>query len=148
MRQSAILLILGTAFGFVLSRSGATDYDVIQRMFLLQDFQLYGILGTAVLIAGLGLRWMEARGRRAGGQPLTIRPKALSRGTIVGSLIFGIGWSMTGMCPGPVLVNLGEGKLYALPAFAGVLAGTWLVGRGYERLRGPMGLPPAAERDG
>lgn len=148
MRQNAILLGLGTAFGFVLSRGGATDYDVIQRMFLLQDFQLYGILGTAVLIAGLGLRWMEARGRRAGGEPLTIRPKSLSRGTIVGSLIFGIGWSMTGMCPGPVLVNLGEGKLYAVPAFAGVLAGTWLVGRGYEWLRGPMGLPAAAERDG
>ena len=45
MRQYAILLGLGTAFGFVLSRGGATDYDVIQRMFLLQDFQLYGILG-------------------------------------------------------------------------------------------------------
>ncbi len=148
MRQNAIFLILGTSFGFALSRGGATDYDVIQRMFLLESFQLYGILGTAVLITGLGLRWMEARGRRMGGAPLAIRPKPFNRGTIAGSLLFGVGWSMTGMCPGPVLVNIGEGKLYALPAFAGVLAGTWWVGRFYDRLRVPMGLPPAAEREG
>lgn len=148
MRQNAIFLILGTSFGFALSRGGATDYDVIQRMFLLESFQLYGILGTAVLITGLGLRWMEARGRRMGGAPLAIRSKPFNRGTIAGSLLFGVGWSMTGMCPGPVLVNIGEGKLYALPAFAGVLAGTWLVGRFYDRLRIPMGLPPAAEREG
>jgi uncharacterized membrane protein YedE/YeeE len=148
MRQNAIFLILGTSFGFALSRGGATDYDVIQRMFLLESFQLYGILGTAVLITGLGLRWMEARGRRMGGAPLAIRPKPFNRGTIAGSLLFGVGWSMTGMCPGPVLVNIGEGKLYALPTFAGVLAGTWWVGRFYDRLRVPMGLPPAAEREG
>lgn len=146
--QTVLFLLLGTAFGFTLSRSGAADYDVIQNMFLLQDFRLYGILGTAVLLTGLGLRLMERAGHTMGGRPLKLQAKALNRGTIVGSLIFGVGWSMTGMCPGPVLVNLGEGKLYALPAFAGVLAGTWLVGWGYERLRRPMGLPPAAERSG
>ncbi len=147
-RNTAIFLALGTAFGFTLSRSGAADYGVIQNMFLLREFRLYGILGTAVLLTGLGLRLLERRGCTMGGRPLRLQPKDLNRGTLVGSLIFGVGWSMTGMCPGPVLVNLGEGKLYALPAFAGVLLGTWLVGRAYAGLRGPLGLPPAAERGG
>lgn len=146
--QTALFLLLGTAFGFTLSRSGAADYDVIQNMFLLRDFQLYGILGTAVLLTGLGLRLMERGGHTMGGRPLKLQPKPFNRGTLVGSLIFGVGWSITGMCPGPVLVNLGEGKLYALPAFAGVLAGTWLLGRFYDRVRRPMGLPAAADRSG
>ena len=87
MRQNALFLVLGTAFGLVLSRGGATDYDIIQRMFLLESFQLYGILGTAVLVTGLGLRWMEAHGRRAGGAPLAIRSKPFNRGTVAGSLL-------------------------------------------------------------
>ena len=54
----------------------------------------------------------------------------MNRGTVVGSLLFGVGWSITGMCPGPILVNIGEGKVYALAALAGALAGAALFGTG------------------
>jgi uncharacterized membrane protein YedE/YeeE len=60
---------------------------------------------------------------------------------VVGSLLFGIGWSLTGMCPGPIFVNIGEGKLYAIAALAGALTGAALFGSVYDRLRGPLGLP-------
>lgn len=133
--------VLGAAFGWILSRSGAADYGFIQRMFQLRSFQLYGILGTGVLTLFVGLRILERVGRTASGEPIVIRRKAVNAGNWVGGAIFGVGWSITGMCPGPVFVNLGEGKVYALFAFAGVVAGTWLVGRLHPWLAGRLGLP-------
>ncbi|MDP6946004.1 MAG: YeeE/YedE thiosulfate transporter family protein [Myxococcota bacterium] len=137
-------LLFGAAFGFVLSRSGATDYEVVQRMFLFQDPQLYGIIGTAVAVIAPGLWLLKRRGRALGGQPLRVPTKPRHRGNVLGGLLFGIGWSLTGMCPGPVLVNLGEGKIYAWAAFGGVLVGTTLFGVLYPRLQAPLGLPPLA----
>jgi hypothetical protein len=140
-RDGLPVLLFGTAFGLVLSRSGAADYDMLQEMFFLRSFQIYGILFTAVGLLGIALLILRRFGRTLGGEPIAIRPKALHRGTVVGSVLFGIGWSLTGMCPGPIAVNLGEGKVYALPALAGAVLGAWLVGRFYERLRGPLRLP-------
>ena len=135
-------LAFGIAFGFVLSQSGATDYQVIQEMFLFRDIQLYGIIGTAVCVIAPGLWWLKRHGRALGGAPIVVNPKPRHRGNALGGLLFGVGWSLTGMCPGPVLVNLGEGKLYAIAAFAGVLVGTTLLGLLYPRLQRPLGLPP------
>ena len=137
-----LYLLLGTMFGFVLSRSGAADYDYIQGMFLLERFQLYGIIGTAVALTAPGLWLIKRRGRTALGRPIDVELKPLHRGNIVGGLLFGIGWSLAGMCPGPILVNIGEGKLYALAALAGALAGAGLLGAAYPRLQRTFGLPP------
>ena len=134
-------LLVGVAFGFVLSRSGAADYDFVQGMFLLESFQLYGIIGCAVLVTAPGLRVLRRVGRTAGGAPLRVVPKPRHPGNVVGGALFGIGWSLTGMCPGPILVNLGEGKLYAVGALAGALAGAALFGSLYARLASPLRLP-------
>ena len=137
----ALFLLLGVVFGFVLSRSGAGDYDYIQGMFLFERFQLYGIIGSAVVLTAPGLWFIQRRGRTASGAAVQVELKPLTRGTVVGSVLFGIGWSITGMCPGPILVNIGEGKIYALAALAGALTGTWLFGRLYARLQHVFGLP-------
>jgi uncharacterized protein len=139
----------GFVFGWLLSRSGASDYNYIQEMFLFTDFQLYGIIGTAVVVTAPGLKLLRRLGRTVTGDPIVIKPKPLHRGTAIGAAFFGIGWALTGMCPGPVLVNVGEGKLYAIAALAGVLIGAGAVGVLYERLRGVFGLPdmgPLEER--
>jgi uncharacterized membrane protein YedE/YeeE len=136
-----IYALFGTAFGWVLSRSGAADYDMIQQMFLFESFQLYGILGTAVVVTAPGLRLLERRGRTVLGDPIRIARKPRHPGNVVGGLLFGAGWSITGMCPGPILVDIGEGKLYALGALAGVLVGAGVFGALYERLSGPLRLP-------
>ena len=140
--MTILYLALGTIFGFVLSRSGAADYDQIQSMFLFRSFQLYGILGTAVALTSAGLWLIKRRGRTAFGQPLRIELKPFHRGTVAGGLLFGIGWSMAGMCPGPILVNIGEGKIYALAALAGALTGAALLGAVYPLLQKPLKLPP------
>ena len=137
-----VYLLFGVVFGFVLSRSGAADYDQIQAMFLLQDFQLYGIIGSAVACTAPVLWLIRRHGRTAFGRPLDLPLKSLHRGNIVGGLLFGVGWSIAGMCPGPIFVNIGEGKVYALAALAGALTGAGAFGRLYARLQAPLGLPP------
>jgi hypothetical protein len=136
-----VYVLFGIAFGWVLSRSGAADYDFIQRMFLFESFQLYGILGTAVAVTAPGLWLLERAGRTATGKPLRVTPKPRHPGNVLGGVLFGIGWSITGMCPGPILVNLGEGKLYAVGALAGVLVGAGAFGVLYPRLSGLLRLP-------
>ena len=137
-----LFLILGTAFGFVLSRSGAGDYDYIQGMFLFERFQLYGIIGTAVVVTSAGLWLIKRHGRTLGGAPIEIERKSFNAGTVVGGVLFGIGWSTTGMCPGPMFVNIGEGKLYAIAALAGALTGAALFGTAYEWFQQAFGLSP------
>jgi uncharacterized protein len=133
--------VFGLLFGFVLSRSGAADYNVIQSMFLLTSFQLYGIIGTAVAFTIPGLMLLKKYGRTIGGAPITIDVKPLNRGNTIGGVLFGVGWSMAGMCPGPIFVNIGEGKLYAIAALAGALTGAALLGAVYPKLQGPLHLP-------
>lgn len=137
-------VVLGTLFGFILSRSGAADYNYIQGMFLFEEFQLYGIIGTAVALTAPGIWLLKRYGKTLTGKPLVVERKAGHRGNVYGGILFGIGWSITGMCPGPVLVNVGEGKLYALAALAGVLVGAALFGCSYRVLTRPFRLPPLA----
>ncbi|MBM3779960.1 MAG: YeeE/YedE family protein [Acidimicrobiia bacterium] len=142
--MSVFYVLLGTVFGVVLSRSGAADYDYIQGMFLFDRFQLYGIIGSAVVLTAPGLWLIKRRARTPGGRPIQFETKSLNRGTVLGGVLFGVGWSIAGMCPGPILVNIGEGKVYALAALAGALIGAGAFGALYERLQQVLGLPPLA----
>ncbi len=139
--MNAVFFLLCVAFGFVLSRSGAADYEFIQKMFLFESFQLYGIIGTAVAVGAPGLWLLKRLGRTASGAPIKIKAKPSHRGNLVGGALFGVGWAMTGMCPGPVLVNLGEGKAYAAFALLGTLFGAYVMGSLYGPLSTWLGLP-------
>jgi uncharacterized membrane protein YedE/YeeE len=136
-----LYVALGTIFGFALSRSGAADYNYIQGMFLFEEFQLYGIIGTAVLLTAPGLWLLKRRGRTVLGAPIRVPAKPQHRGNLVGGVLFGVGWSITGMCPGPILVNVGEGKVYALAALAGALVGAATFAMLYDRLPRVLRLP-------
>lgn len=140
--MTTVYVVLGTIFGFILSRSGAADYDFIQGMFLFTNLQLYGIMGVAVIVGAVGIWLLKQRGRTLFGRKIEIELKPMHRGNISGAVLFGIGWSLAGMCPGPILVNIGEGKIYALAAFAGALAGAGVFGTVYQRLQKPFALPP------
>ena len=139
--MTLLYLTLGIVFGFILSRSGAADYDYIQATFLFEDFQLYGILATAVLVTAPGIWLIKRRGRTLLGRRVEIELKPLHRGNIGGGILFGIGWSLAGMCPGPILVNIGEGKVYAVAALAGALTGAAAFGSLYDVLQRPFRLP-------
>lgn len=148
MRNKLIFMAFGFAFGMVLSRSGAADYNFIQGMFLLDNLQLFGIIGVAVALTAPGLWLLKRRGTTFTGQPISIKAKPFHKGNVVGGALFGVGWSLTGMCPGPIIVNIGEGKLYALAAFAGVMVGTFAFGRSYDFWQKRLDLPAVQEATG
>ncbi len=125
MRTSVLFGGFGLLFGFLLSRVGATDFDAIAGMFLLDDLHLMGVIGVAVVVAGSGLAWFR-RQAEAGRSAPTIRPKPLKPGLALGSALFGAGWALTGTCPGTGLAQLGEGRWLALFTVAGMLAGSGL----------------------
>ena len=89
--MAPLYLLFGVVFGWTLSRSGAADYDLIQKMFLFQDFQLYGIMGTAVAIAAPGFWLIKRRGRTLTGAAVAMGEKPRHRGNVVGGVLFGIG---------------------------------------------------------
>ena len=142
--MTPLFFVFGAVFGLALSRSGAADYNFIQGMFLFTNLQLYGIIGTAGVLTAPGIWLIKRYGRTATGKPIHIRLKPGHRGNVAGGVLFGIGWSICGMCPGPILVNIGEGKLNALAALAGALVGAGLFGSLYPRLQQPFRLPPVA----
>lgn len=119
-----IVFACGGLFGYILARVGATDYDAIANMFLLEDLHLAGVIGIAMVVAGLGLGWV----RRAQSGSLVryaaaIQPKPMKPGLVVGAVLFGAGWAITGTCPGTGLAQLGEGKLMALFTVVGMFIG-------------------------
>lgn len=146
MRKTLMFLVFGLVFGFLLSRVGATDFDAIAGMFLLTDLHLMGVIGGAVVVAGVGFAWF--RRRDAAGKPTpTPSPKPVKAGLIVGAVLFGAGWALTGTCPGTGLAQVGEGKWMALFTVAGIVVGTGLyrvVGARLEQLL--VGMVPRALR--
>jgi uncharacterized membrane protein YedE/YeeE len=122
-------ILWGAVFGFLLHQARVTDYDAILGLFLFRDFHLLGVMGTAIATAAMGLALIRRRARSGpSGEPAEIRPKELHGGGVAGSLVFGIGWALSGACPGTALAQVGEGKLYALITLAGLLLGTLAYG--------------------
>jgi len=123
--------LIGSAFGAVLMEAEVISWFRIQEMFRFDAFHMYGIIGSAVVVAGLSLRVIKTVGLRAkDGSPLALEPKTLGSGVryIAGGTIFGLGWALTGACPGPLVALVGGGVPVMAVALASALAGTWLYG--------------------
>jgi uncharacterized membrane protein YedE/YeeE len=128
---------LGGCFGLVLVKAEIVSWLRIQEMFRFQGFHMYGVLGSAVLVTACGLAWMKRRGSRSlTGETISVPPKDLGAGTRywLGGAIFGIGWALTGACPGPLFALVGAGFPVMLASVVAALAGTWLYGRLRSRL--------------
>ncbi len=119
--------LLGMFFGFALSRSGATEYDLIHQMFTGRNLKLVYLMGSAVVIAALGMRVLKILGNRTiTGQEIKVHQEPLHWGNVIGGLVFGTGWALSGACPGTVLGQIGEGKTLSLFTVAGLIAGTYI----------------------
>jgi uncharacterized protein len=123
--------VLGGAFGFVLVEAEVVSWFRIQEMFRFGAFHMYGIIGTAVLTAALSLMAIKRLGvRGADGRSVALEPKTLGSGVryLVGGMMFGVGWALTGACPGPLVALIGSGVSVMLVAVLSALAGTWTYG--------------------
>ena len=131
MRRYLPYLLAGTLFGFVLIKSEAASWYRIQEMFHFQSFHMFGILFSAIATGMLSIQIIKRMGERRSleGVPIEIPSKPPGKVSyIAGGLIFGLGWGLIGLCPGPIFALVGTGSLGALVVLAGALHGTWLYG--------------------
>lgn len=129
-------IIAGILFGIVMSKSEAISWFRIQEMFRFQSFHMYGIIGTAVIL-GVIITYLikKYKLRDYQGNPIVFTPKEKSIPRyLIGGTIFGLGWALTGACPGPMFVNIGYGYWAILLAVGGAIAGTYTYGAIKDRL--------------
>jgi uncharacterized protein len=123
-------LIAGTVFGIVMAKSEAFSWYRIQEMFRFQAFHMYGIIGTAVTLGVIGVALIKKFNLRDfNGNPIVFYPKDKSVARyLIGGTIFGLGWALSGACPGPMVVNIGYGYITMAIVFLFALIGTYLYG--------------------
>lgn len=137
VRTLAVYLGFGILFGIVLTKAEVISWFRIQEMFRFQAFHMYGIIGSAVIVAATGLQLIKRlRLHALDGQRIVVPPKVMGRGTRywAGGALFGLGWGLVGACPAPLLALLGQGVLVILVPLASAIAGTWLYGALRPRL--------------
>ncbi|HET7898582.1 MAG TPA: DUF6691 family protein [Flavisolibacter sp.] len=125
----------GIFFGIVLTKAEVISWFRIQEMFRLQSFHMYGVIGTAVVV-GMVSVWLIKRYKLKTiyGEPIEFRPKKFNKGQVIGGLLFGFGWAMTGACPGPLFAQIGAGFLVIAVVVLSAIAGTWAYGYLREKL--------------
>ena len=127
MLKKIAYLLFGIIFGFALSRVGASDYNLIYNMFTGKDFKLALVIVTAIATAAILMKILALRGNRGfKGQKITVNKKKLNKYNFYGGIIFGIGWAISGSCPGTVLAQVGEGKILGIFTMIGLAAGTYV----------------------
>jgi hypothetical protein len=122
-----LLGFFGLLFGYFLSKAQATDFDAMEDMFRFKSVQLWGVIGMAIFVVALGLvifQWVKIPS--FSGKPMDLKPLKFHPERILGALVFGVGWALSGACPGTALTQIGEGKLVAIATVLGILAGVWL----------------------
>jgi len=127
LKGTASYVAFGALFAFILVRSGATRFDYLHAMFTFKAFHMFGLIGTAIPVAMAGLALIR-RAKKARRLPADTRLPArrLHPGVIPGAVLFGTGWGLSGTCPGPAIIQVGEGRWIALCTVAGILAGNAL----------------------
>lgn len=133
-----VYLLVGVVFGFVITRAEVISWFRIQEMFRFQGFHMFGIFATALPVAILSVQLLKRFGvRSTAGTPLVIPPKTMGSGVryVAGGILFGLGWALTGACPGPLFALLGAGVLPISVSILSAMAGAWVYG--YLRPRLP-----------
>ena len=123
---------LGGAFGFLLVEAEVVSWFRIQEMFRFEAFHMYGIIGAAVVTAAISLQIIKRLGLQSSdGQPLGLTPQPVGSGVryLAGGSMFGLGWALTGACPGPLVALVGAGVPVMLVTILSALVGTWTYGK-------------------
>jgi len=123
-------ILAGVLFGIIMAKSEAISWYRIQEMFRFQSFHMYGIIGTAVILGVTAVFLIKKfRIRDVQGNVINFQDKDKSwRKYAIGGTVFGLGWALTGACPGPMFVNIGYGYWAMIIVVLGSLLGTYLYG--------------------
>jgi uncharacterized membrane protein YedE/YeeE len=126
---------IGMLFGIVFVKAEIISWFRIQEMFKFQSFHMYGVIGTAVAVGIISVAIIKRFNiKTIKGEKIIIVSKPFTKGQIYGSLLFGLGWAMTGACPGPIFAQIGTGLMSGFVILASALLGTWTYGFFQEKL--------------
>ncbi len=128
-------LIVGLLFGVVFVKAEIISWFRIQEMFRLQSFHMYGVIGSAVVVGIISV-WMIKRFniKTLYGEKIEFHNKTFNKGQVYGGLLFGLGWAITGACPGPLFAQIGSGATVIIVTLFSAIAGTWVYGYFREKL--------------
>ena len=128
-------LVLGILFGFIFIKAEVISWFRIQEMFRLQSFHMYGIIGSAILVAMISIFIIKKFNiKTIYGEEIIFHKKKFNKGQIYGGLIFGFGWALTGACPGPLFAQIGTGATVVAVTLFSAIAGTWVYGYFRDKL--------------
>jgi len=128
-------LITGIVFGIVFVKAEIISWYRIQEMFRFHSFHMYGVIGTAVIVGVISV-WAIKRYsiKTMQGEKVIFHNKQFQWGNIIGGFMFGLGWAVTGACPGPLFAQIGSGFLVVIVTLLSAVAGTWVYGLFQEKL--------------
>jgi uncharacterized protein len=130
-----IYLLIGIFFGIILIQSEVSSWYRIQEMFRFQSFHMYGVIGSGIMVATIGKLFLRrSKIKTSTGNEIVAGQKKYHKGLIIGGALFGIGWGLTGVCPGPLYALMGKGLYPLIILFISALAGTWVYSFFRERL--------------
>lgn len=126
---------IGLLFGVLFVKAEIVSWFRIQEMFRLQSFHMYGVIGSAVITGAISV-WLikKFKIRTLQGESIIFHPKKFNKGQIYGGLLFGLGWAITGACPGPLYAQIGIGSTVTIITLLSAIAGTWVYGSIREKL--------------
>ncbi len=122
--------LIGIFFGIIMTKSEAVSWYRIQEMFRFQSFHMYGIIGSALAV-GVALVQIIERNKWSNmyGQLIELKDKQMSfKRYLIGGIIFGLGWALSGACPGPMFTLVGNGYTVMLVAILSATLGTYMYG--------------------
>jgi uncharacterized membrane protein YedE/YeeE len=131
MKASTVIvaLLTGVLFGFGLAYSTMVKPEVVLSFLRFQDFGLLLVLGGAVVVTAIAYRVLpRVMARPVLGGTFGTHPSEMSKQTLGGAVLFGVGWGLSGVCPGPAIAGLGVGNWPLLLAIVGMLAGSYAQG--------------------
>ena len=122
-------LIVGILFGIVFVKAEIISWFRIQEMFRLQSFHMYGVIGSAVVVGAISVFLIKKfKIKTIYGEPIHFEVKTFNIGQVYGGLLFGLGWAITGACPGPLFAQIGTGITVTIVTLLSAIAGTWVYG--------------------
>ncbi len=122
-------LFMGTLFGIILIKAEVISWFRIQEMFRLQSFHMYGVIGSAIAVGALSVFLIKKyKVKTIYGENIDLSPKSFNKGQVIGGLLFGFGWAITGACPGPLFAQIGAGSSVIIVTLFSAIAGTWVYG--------------------
>lgn len=128
-------LVAGVLFGIILVKAEIISWFRIQEMFRLESFHMYGVIGSAIVVGIISILIIKKfKIKTIYGESIVLRSKKFSKGQVYGGILFGLGWAITGACPGPLFAQIGAGFTVVIVTLVSAVAGTWTYGKWREKL--------------